>query len=82
MQAIESSWATFVQAYRKKYPQHSLTEKDLSLREVRRKTREWSATIMVTIGCTDALLALGASAPNLESLKPRLSDGVLRHSGH
>jgi hypothetical protein len=32
MQAIESTWAAFVQAYRKKYPQHSLTEKDLSLR--------------------------------------------------
>ncbi len=103
--AIDAEWTAFVQAYQTKYPEHPLTQEELSLRRAaecagiegyydthyRLYCRFTHAAFRATIGglsefepednrtmtlCALAAVeavALGASAPNLTSLKQRLS---------
>jgi uncharacterized protein DUF5677 len=105
MQAIEVNWVAFVEAYRTKYPEYSLTEEELSLRRAaeyagmegyydshyRLYCRFTHAALRASIGdlsafnaednrtmtvcalaAVEALVKLGASAPNLAFLKQRL----------
>lgn len=104
MQTIEANWAAFVEAYRKKYPEQSLTEEELSLRgaaeyaglegyydsHYRLYCRFTHVALRASIGglsvfdvednrtmtvcalaAVEALVTLGATAPNLASLKHR-----------
>jgi hypothetical protein len=106
MQAIEVNWVAFVEAYRTKYPEYSLTEEELSLRRAaeyagmegyydshyRLYCRFTHAALRASIGdlsafdaednrtmtvcalaAVEALVRVGASAPNLASLNQRLS---------
>ena len=109
MQAIEANWVAFVEGYRKRYPEHSSNEKELSLRRAaeyagmegyydshyRLYCRFTNAALRASIGdlsafdaednrtmtvcalaAVEALVGLGASAPNLASLNQRLSVNV------
>jgi hypothetical protein len=106
IQAIDSQWADFVQAYRTKYPEHTLAKEKLSLRAVaefagiegyydshyRLYCRFTHAAFRATTGglgdferennrtmtlCAlaglEALVSVGAPAPNLSALKERLT---------
>ena len=107
--AIDAKWAAFVQAYRTKYPEHPLTQEELSLRraaecagiegyydshyrlycrfthaafgasigDLSELEREDNRTMTVcALAAVEALVTLGASAPNLASLNKRLSVSV------
>lgn len=104
--AIESQWTDFAQGYRTKYPEHTLTEEKLSLKDAakcaeiesyydsyyRLYCRFTHAAFRATTGglgdfesednptmtrcafaALEALVSIGASAPNLAALKERLT---------
>ena len=106
IQAVDTQWADFKQAYRTKYPEHPLVEKELSLRgasefagvegyydshyrlycrfthaafrattgNLKDFYREDNRTMtLCAFGAVEALVSIGATAPNFAALKERLS---------
>lgn len=71
LRAIESEWETFVKCYKKKYPQHALTEEPLSLWEAAKQAglQDYYDT-HYRLYCRFTHAALRASIGDLNSFDP------------